>query len=237
MTRGVRGRGRRGATNAAPALGVLAIFASLGCATIRSDEASSQPKRKSASLVPIPSGASSAAPVRPERWARPLEKPGLPNLHRVSDAYYRGAQPSAAGMQELVRMKVKTVVNLRAVNSDRDEIGDAALAYEHISFKAWHAEDEDVVRFLRIVTDEKRKPVFVHCQHGADRTGMMTAIYRIAVEGWSKDDAIAEMTEGGFGFHSIWKDLVEYLRELDVERLRKEAGLPPSKRAEPKASD
>jgi protein tyrosine/serine phosphatase len=123
------------------------------------------------------------------------------------------------------------VVNLRAVNSDRDEIGDAGLVYEHISFKAWHAEDEDVVRFLRIVTDPSRGPVFVHCQHGADRTGMMTAIYRIAVEGWSKEDAIAEMTDGGYGFHSIWKDLVEYVRNVDVERLKREAAVsvPPAK--------
>jgi protein tyrosine/serine phosphatase len=68
----------------------------------------------------------------------------------------------------------------------------------------------------------------VHCQHGADRTGMMTAIYRIAMEGWSKDDAITEMTEGGYGFHAIWKDLVEYVRELDVERLKREAGVSPA---------
>ena len=101
----------------------------------------------------------------------------------------------------------------------------AGLAYEHISFKAWHAEHEDVVRFLRIVADPARQPVFVHCQHGADRTGMMTAIYRIAVQGWSKEDAIAEMTEGGFGFHSIWTNLVEYVRKLDVDRLKREAGL------------
>ena len=52
-----------------------------------------------------------------------------------------------------------------------------------------------------------------------------TAIYRIAVEGWSKDEAIAEMTRGGFGFHEIWKNLVEYVRELDVERLKREAGI------------
>jgi len=95
-----------------------------------------------------------------------------------------------------------------------------------------------VVRFLRFVTDEKRQPVFVHCQHGADRTGMMTAIYRVVVEGWSKEDAVAEMTEGGFGFHSIWKDLVDYVREVDVERLRKEAGLSKiGTRLAPKASD
>jgi protein tyrosine phosphatase (PTP) superfamily phosphohydrolase (DUF442 family) len=225
----------RSAERAIPvALAALAAFF-VGCATTRTDDAQN---RKQATLVGAPASAaaapaSAAAPkassalVRPERWAKPIAKAGLPNLHRVSDAYYRGAQPSAEGMRELERLGVKTVVNLRAVNSDRDELGDAGLAYEHISFKAWHAEDEDVVRFLRIVTDPKRQPVFVHCQHGADRTGMMTAIYRIAVEGWSKEDAIAEMTEGGFGFHAIWKDLPVYVRTLDVERIAAEAGVTP----------
>ena len=216
-------------------LAALVTASFVGCATTRSDEA---PGRKQATLVGAPASAaaapaSAAAPkasgalVRPERWAKPVARAGLPNLHRVSDAYYRGAQPTAEGMRELERLGVKTVVNLRAVNSDRDELGDAGLAYEHISFKAWHAEDEDVVRFLRIVTNPERQPVFVHCQHGADRTGMMTAIYRIAVEGWSKEDAIAEMTLGGFGFHAIWKDLPVYVQTLDVERIGGEAGVTP----------
>jgi protein tyrosine phosphatase (PTP) superfamily phosphohydrolase (DUF442 family) len=220
------GPARRGWSRFIAAIGLAALAAS-GCVTTRTDDA--QRPSKKAGMVSVPgkasSSASSSAAARPARWAVPLEKPGLPNLHRVSDGYYRGAQPSEDGMQELARMKVKTVVNLRAVNSDRDEIGDAGLVYEHISFKAWHAEDEDVVRFLRIVTDKSKQPVFVHCQHGADRTGMMTAIYRMAVEGWSKDEAIAEMTQGGFGFHEMWKNLVDYVRELDIERLKREAGI------------
>lgn len=204
----------------------LVAFGLAGCIKVTSDE-SEEPRTASTGSSKVASrpAASRAPSARPARWALPLAKPGLPNLHRVNDGYFRGAQPSEEGMHELARMKVKTVVNLRAVNSDRDEIGDAALAYEHISFKAWHAEDEDVVRFLRIVTDKARQPVFVHCQHGADRTGMMTAIYRIAVEGWSKDDAIAEMTQGGYGFHEVWKNLVDYLRALDIERLKREAGI------------
>jgi protein tyrosine/serine phosphatase len=47
-----------------------------------------------------------------------------------------------------------------------------AFHYEQIPMEAWRPEQEDVVRFLRIVTDPKRVPVLVHCQHGADRTGM-----------------------------------------------------------------
>jgi protein tyrosine phosphatase (PTP) superfamily phosphohydrolase (DUF442 family) len=210
----------------------LALVAIAGCATTQSDETKAVKGQVAGFVAPTPRETASASPAssaaaasRPARWAAPLERPGLPNLHRVNERYLRGAQPSAEGMRELERLGVKTVVNLRALNSDRDEIGDAGLAYEHISFKAWHAEDEDVVRFLRIVTKTENQPVFVHCQHGADRTGMMTAIYRIAVEGWSREDAIAEMTGGGYGFHSIWKDLVDYVRTVDVERLSREAGV------------
>lgn len=160
-------------------------------------------------------------------WAARVEKPGLPNFHKVSDTLYRGAQPTAEGFRELKAMGVKTVVNLRSFHSDRDEMGDVRFKYDHIYFKAWHAEDHEVVRFLQIVTNTNNAPVFVHCQHGADRTGTMCAIYRMAVQGWTKDAAIKEMTEGGFGYHTIWKNLIEYLQELDIEKLKRDAGLKP----------
>ena len=89
----------------------------------------------------------------------------------------------------------------------------------------WNTQDEDVVRFLKIITNSNNTPVFVHCQYGADRTGTMCAIYRISVEGWNKNEAIDEMTNGGFGFHSIWKNLVEYIHNLDIDKIRLAAGL------------
>jgi len=159
------------------------------------------------------------------KWAERLEVPGAPNLHRVTETLYRGAQPNAEGMRELKKLGVKTVVNLRSFHSDRGEIGDTGLAYEHIYMKAWNAEEEEVVRFLQIVTDSARTPVFVHCRHGADRTGMMCAIYRVAVSGWTKDEAIREMKEGGFGHHKVWRNLVKYIEELDVERVKERAGI------------
>ena len=167
-----------------------------------------------------------AGGARPANWAVPIEKPGLANLHRVSPDLYRGAQPTAEGMRELKKMGVKTVLNLRALHSDRDELGDTELAYEHIDMKPWHAESEDVIKFLKIASDKAKTPVFVHCQHGADRTGTMCAIYRVVVQGWSKDDAIREMKEGGYGHHTLFKNLPKFIENLDVEKLRQQIGLP-----------
>jgi protein tyrosine phosphatase (PTP) superfamily phosphohydrolase (DUF442 family) len=128
-------------------------------------------------------------------------------------------------MRNLQGRGIVTIVNLRSFHSDRDEIGNTGLAYEHIYMKAWHPERKEAVRFLHIVTDPKRTPVLVHCQHGADRTGTMIALYRVAVQGWSKDDAIREMTTGGFGFNEIWTNLPDWVRDLDIDALRREAGI------------
>ena len=163
--------------------------------------------------------------TRPAVWALPMQLKGVPNLHKVSDNLYRSAQPTAKGMQNLKELGIETIINLRSFHSDRDEIGSTGLAYEHIYMKAWHPEHKEIVRFLQIVTNPKRTPVLVHCQHGADRTGTMSAIYRITVLGWSKEEAINEMVNGGFGFHGIWKNLAPWIDSLDFDAIEKEAGL------------
>jgi protein tyrosine/serine phosphatase len=126
-------------------------------------------------------------------------------------------------MKNLKKTGIETIVNLRSFHSDRKEIGDTGLAYEHIYMKTWHPEKKEIIRFLQIVTNPKRTPVLVHCQHGSDRTGTMCALYRVAVQGWTKEQAIIEMTKGGFGFHKIWKNLPNWIKDLDIEAIKKEA--------------
>lgn len=178
-------------------------------------------------LIVLECSACTAEPTaeRPEKWAQAVEAEGVPNLFRVSEGLYRSAQPTAEGMRHLKQLGVVTIVNLRSFHSDRDEIGDTGLAYEHIYMKAWHPERKEAVRFLQIVTDPKRAPVLVHCQHGADRTGTMVAIYRVAVQGWTKEEAIREMTEGGYGFHRVWTNLPDWIRNLDIDAVAEEAGV------------
>lgn len=168
---------------------------------------------------------SDTATNRPAHWAQPIEMDGVPNLFKVSDDLYRSAQPSAEGMKNLKAMGIETIVNLRSFHTDRDEIGTTGLAYEHLYVKAWHPEEDEIIRFLQIVTNSKRTPVLVHCQHGSDRTGTMCALYRIAVQGWSKDEAVTEMTQGGFGFHEVWINLVPWIKALDIEAIKTKAAL------------
>ncbi len=163
--------------------------------------------------------------ARDTNWAAKVERPGLPNLHRVTDGIYRCAQPKGGGFQAAEKLGIKTVISLRAFHSDKDELGPAGIRTERIYFNTWHPEEEDVLKFLKLVTQTNNGPFLVHCLHGADRTGTMIAIYRMTVQGWAREAAIEEMTKGEFGYHPVWKNLIRYLNALDIDALRRKAGL------------
>jgi protein tyrosine phosphatase (PTP) superfamily phosphohydrolase (DUF442 family) len=177
------------------------------------------------SLVVPMSGRTAEPKTRPAAWATKLDRPGLPNLHKVNDRLYRGGQPEPEGIKELEKLGVKTIIGLRSAHSDKEILGNAKIAYEAIPMQAWDIKEDDLVRFLQLATDKNRQPVFVHCQHGADRTGVLCAAYRVAVDGWTKQQAIDEMTQGGFGFHAFWTNLVTFVNGLDVEKIKGKAGL------------
>ena len=163
--------------------------------------------------------------TRPANWAQQLSITGLKNASKVSPGLYRAARPTAEGLRQLKTMGVRTVVNLEVFHSDEEMLAGTGLNGVRISFKAWHPEPADIVAFLKVAADANLTPVFVHCLHGSDRTGTMCAVYRIAVQGWDKQQAIDEMVHGGFGFHPDWQNLLEFIDKLDVDALKKEAGM------------
>ena len=160
-----------------------------------------------------------SAGSRPANWARPLERPGVPNFYQVSETLYRGAQPTAGGLRELQKLGVKTVINLRSLHSDNDLLPEG-MGYVSIPMKAWHIEDEDMAQIVRLLQDTDRLPAFIHCQHGSDRTGVACAVYRMAVEGWTREEAISEMVDGGYGFWPRWGNIKQYLRTVELDDLR-----------------
>ena len=171
--------------------------------------------------------ASTAAPVAKQPWARRISRPGLGNLAQVSDNLYRGAKPSGRGFEELKSMGVRTVIDLGHWFFEVDNLRDRQLRYVRIDFYTWQPRDNQVVRFLQVASNKDNGPVYVHCRRGADRTGFMVAIYRVVCQGWSREQAIAEMTGGGFGFDPQYQNLVSYVRTRDLEGLGRQAGIAP----------
>jgi protein tyrosine/serine phosphatase len=166
-------------------------------------------------------GSASDAPVaRNERWAVPITLEGVPNLHQITPTLYRSEQPTALGFRNLEKLGIRTVINLRAFNSDDDEVRGTALRAERVKILTWNVDDDHVIDVMRMLRNPDNGPFLIHCQHGADRTGLMSAMYRILEQDWTVDDALAELQGGGYGYHAMWKNILRYVRSADVDKLR-----------------
>lgn len=153
-------------------------------------------------------------------------KDDLPNFHRISDILYRGGQPLGRGFYRLKSLGIKTVINLRVVDTDQFHVQATGLNYFHISFRPHMPRDADIIQFLEIIKNRHNHPVYLHCYHGSDRTGMLCAIYRIFFQNWHKDRAIYEMIHGGYGFHLFFQhNLISYLKKLNVDAIKEKVGL------------
>jgi tyrosine-protein phosphatase SIW14 len=159
---------------------------------------------------------------RPTSWGTPIQMQGVDGFYKITDYLYRSEQPTEEGMKNLEKMGIKTVINLRVFHSDVDKIKKTRLRIEDVSVKPWHIEDEDVVRVLRIIQKRENGPFLMHCWRGADRLGVMVAMFRIVKQGWARDEAIEEMVKGGYGFHAKWFNIIDYVRKVDVKKIRKE---------------
>lgn len=169
--------------------------------------------------------ASSWGAVRPENssatqplWATPVDKSF--NLYRMQPDLYRSALPSAAQQGELQQLKIATVINFYQ-RSDADWLSDASIRQVHQPLHADRIDDADVLQALRSIRlAQARGPVLIHCKHGQNRTGMIAAMYRIVYQGWSRQQAIDEMREGGFGGRERFEDAEDYLQQVDLPRFR-----------------
>ena len=162
-----------------------------------------------------------ATPPAQRVHARRIEVRGVENVGLVAPGIYRGSAPDAKGLDALKALGIKTVVNLRHYHGAAEEklSRERGLDYVHIILESSDAPSpEDVRRFLLVVTDPARQPVYFHCWRGKDRTGAMCAAYRIAVDGWSLADARGEME--AFGFYPGWRDLWNWVREFSRQRGR-----------------
>lgn len=167
-----------------------------------------------------------AAAPRPAHWAEPIELEGAPNLHRITPGLYRSEQPNAEGMKNLEKLGIRTVINLRYFNHDDDEVKGTNLRTERTRILTWRVDDDHVIEVMRMLKKTENGPFLIHCQHGADRTGLMSAMYRILVQGWTREEALKELTEGGYGYHSMWRNIPRYIESVDVEKLRKAIATP-----------
>ena len=155
----------------------------------------------------------------------------LPLFYRVDENYVRGSQPLRGGIGTLSRLGVKTLVDLRSIYDHTDDVKAAAelagLAYEWEPMSVWNPPtDEEANRFISVVTDTAKGPFYVFCADGLNRTGEMTAIYRVAHNQWTVEKALDEADQ--LGFNPYYYTLRSYV--WDYARKFRPSAVPPTGR-------
>ncbi|MES2801928.1 MAG: tyrosine-protein phosphatase [Bdellovibrionota bacterium] len=127
----------------------------------------------------------------------------IPNLFKMNDNLYRGGRVTAAGMKQLKKMGVTTILNIEndvdAIKVDKKFAEANGMRYITIPFETWSTpSDAKVDTVLKLLQDRSLGPIYLHCKHGRDRTGMIMGLYRVFVDGWHPKAAYKEMKNRGF---------------------------------------
>lgn len=165
-----------------------------------------------------------AAQQRQAAWATPVASGKLKNFYKLDDKVYRSAQPDKKGFKELKDLGIKNILNLRDYHKDKPG-KDSGLNLYSVEMDAGKIYAGQVVEALRFIKNSQG-PVLIHCWHGSDRTGTVSAMYRIVFQDWTKDAAIEELMSGGYGYHNIYKNIPEFIRQANIEEIRKKVMAP-----------
>jgi len=148
--------------------------------------------------------------------------PGLGNAGRVAPGVYRGEQPGPGGYATLNRLGIKTVIDLRTSESERSQVEAAGMRAIAVPIEMTRKGlKEKVDQVVALMADPANQPVYVHCRHGQDRTGIVVAAYRMTLDNWSLRDVEAEMQS--FGFNDVWVNFKKFIRSYkapDVKALQ-----------------
>ncbi|SMO75180.1 Tyrosine phosphatase family protein [Chryseobacterium rhizoplanae] len=157
---------------------------------------------------------------RPQNWAEKITGTPFNNLYKINDDIYRSEQPGSNGFNYFQQNHIVSILNLREFH--KDNIGGTSYtgSLYRVPMNGVIGLNSEIINALRTIKTAP-KPIDIHCQYGSDRTGYTVAMYRIVFQNWSKDEAIKEMTQGGYNFHWLTSgELVTYVRNVNIDYIK-----------------
>ncbi len=155
----------------------------------------------------------------------------IKDFGKVNEYLYRGAQPKEEGIEELKKLGIDTIVDLRGerhglMEKERAHAESLGMRLVSIPGTGWTApRDEQIAQFFLLASETPRRKIFVHCWFGGDRDGMFVAAYRIAFDGWTAEEAVHEMR--AFHYKEFMHPNMKWYVRKFPERLAKSPVLAP----------
>jgi tyrosine-protein phosphatase SIW14 len=172
------------------------------------------------SLICILSNCCKTTYIRPSDWAKKINGSKILDLYVLNDSIYRSEQPGNIDFTLIESIGIKSVLSLREFHQDSDLINGFKLNLFNVKINPYYFGDIEIVEALKILKNSP-KPILIHCNIGGDRTGTVIAMYRIIYQNWTKEKAIQEMKEGGYGFHWIFLNMPRYINKADISLIKK----------------
>jgi protein tyrosine/serine phosphatase len=122
------------------------------------------------------------------------------NLHEIAPGVWRSSQPAPNQIRRYKRLGIKTILNLRGVRDCGSYRLEAAACAKHgirlIDFttQSRGAPAPELVRQAEALFRDIEYPVLLHCKSGADRAGLMSALYLILHEKRPAEEAIRQLS-------------------------------------------
>ncbi len=136
-------------------------------------------------------------------------------LHQASPDLYWGTIPGKADMLRLKSLGVKTLINVRTnpLRGHQRMAEKLGLKFVHIKTGVVLTPQEpELTKYLSLICDPENRPTYVFCTLGTDRTCYYVAAYRMAVDGWTAEQAKAELD--AHGLKPWWPTFREYCDAL-----------------------
>lgn len=148
----------------------------------------------------------------------------IPRYGKVVEGIFRGGRPELSDLALIQKQNgIKTIINLetndgvvKAEYAQAKRLGIQFFAEPMSAFKT--PSDAQVQKILNALTNSSLQPLFLHCHHGEDRTGMIIGLYRVFVQKWKPQQAYKEMLDNGF--HPQLRELDNYFKRKTGMRFR-----------------
>ncbi len=157
-------------------------------------------------------------------WSIPscqeMNTDALPNFSQVVPGLYRGGRPTDSPLEKasqlMKQLGIKTILSLEKevfgeVRKERGWAEKLGIVFRHVPLNGvFPPEAAGVDQALAVARNESNWPLYVHCDHGYDRTGFVVGAYRVLVQGWTPEKAYEEMK--GSGWRALFYDLFGWHR-------------------------
>ena len=148
------------------------------------------------------------------------------NFAKVADGVYRSNHPNRARFEDYAKMGIKTILNLRGANRlspykfEKEACDALGLTLIDQPFTARKAPQKQRLLEIIDVMGAIEKPFLMHCKSGADRTGLMAAIYLLAIEGRPVEEAQKQLSVRFVHLNFTKTGILDYVIDSYAQRLK-----------------